>query len=187
MTKSNSREIGKKASLLIILLLILAALTALMLFLKSHNFESVGADVNDSGIEILKFNTEDVGSFTYTLQGESYTISRDGEYWKSDEENSLKLDTKAVNAMLSSCSDLKATAKISDDMSDAAEYGLDDAKFSLKIVYKDGSADTLKVGAENPMTAVNYVAVEPDGGIYTVEFSPETEFKNPSELQTVKE
>lgn len=179
MAESNSGT-GKRMKVLIVLLLVLAASTALMLFLKSHDFESE----KDKSIEILNFDTDDVSSFTYTLQGKSYNIYRDGNDWKSRDDSKLKLEYKTVNEMLSSCSDLSAKAKVSDDISKASEYGLDEANFSVTIEYKNGSFNTFKVGEENPMTATTYVSIEPEGGIYTMEFTPEAEFKIPSDLQS---
>ena len=179
---AENKRVSKKGLLLIFLIIVLIALTAIMFALKSNDFKNK-IDDTDSNIEMLKFDVDEVESFTYLLKGQSYTVKRDGENWISADDDSLKLNKKAVNAMLSSCSNMKADDKIADNMKDAAKYGLDNPNFMLNIKYKDGKETKIKSGIENAMISHTYVSIEPEGAIYTMEFSPESEFKEISQLK----
>ena len=94
----------KKQKIQMILILVVLVLCIGAYFLVSHMAKQEEQKEKDSETEgqttIAKIDADKVDAFSYEVDGKTYSYTKDGNDWKYDDDNSLKLDSSSINTML---------------------------------------------------------------------------------------
>lgn len=160
----------RKPVTLLLLLLVLVVLVLVLVGLRAYNRHIEEKAAQDAaGITMLTVDVDQVQSFSYPYDGSTLTfIQQDGE-WTCAEAPSVDLDDDMVKSMLNAATDLTTDTIVTNDLSEAADYGLDNPSFTLAIQKTNGTSSVLQVGDENPMVAVCYAYVEGDDRIFAMD------------------
>lgn len=122
--------------------------------------------VHQSGNDVCRFtfNYEDGTNFVVNIQqdGNSYT------YEAIPADPYFEYNTSRFRSMMFTLSTLTATSKIEEDPEDLSDYGLDNPKFNVNILYTDGSDITLYIGNETPIKNYYYCMTDKENTVYTI-------------------
>lgn len=172
---------SKKTRQLIIILVVLIVIgggTALLLLLPQggsgeEGVSSAGTSSTVESTYILEHETADISKILVENPEGSYTII------PGEEESSFTiegfedapLNDDAISAAAKMMGTLAALRDFG-EVSDLAQYGLDDPQTSLTATYKDGSEETLLIGDLLPGASANYyVMVEGKQQVYSASIS----------------
>ncbi len=117
-------------------------------------------------ITVTDFDVKDVTAFSYQLDGQTLSYTKEGEDWLYDGDNTLDLDEDVVETMLSSADSLTAEEAL-EEYDSLADYGLDTPANTIVITTPDGTT-TLLVGNSNEITGEYYVMKEGSDDVYLV-------------------
>jgi hypothetical protein len=167
MEQNSKRKIPGWARILI-LLAVLLVVTGAYAALRLYNDRQ--AEIEDASETILSVKEGQVVSFTYEKDGAVYTFARENRKsdWVYQQDPSLELEQNLVDNVLLTATEITTKQIISENLDEAAEYGLDDPCFTLNMMLKDGTEQVLYLGSVNAMTSDYYAAVEGDGRIFTL-------------------
>lgn len=161
---------SRKPVALILLLLVLAILILVLAGLRIYNRLAEEKAARDAaGITMLTVDVDKVQSFSYPFEGSLLTFTQQDGEWSCAQAPSVDLDDDMVKSMLNAATDLTTDTIVTNDLSEAAGYGLDDPSFTLTVQNTDGTSSVLQVGDENPMVAVCYAYVEGDDRIFAMD------------------
>ncbi len=188
-SKKQKRKPGKGATLLMVLLAILAALLATYALIKAYNARlDQAAKESIETTEMLKFEVDDVESFSYLSGDDLVTFERDGDDWVFTDDKKLDVDEDRVDDMLKSISSVKTQQVVAEivDPDKLGSYGLKNPSFPVSLNFEDGTGKTLYLGAENPMTQSTYARVDKES-VFMVESDLVDGFVPPEQLKKQEE
>lgn len=185
ISKKQKKKLGKGATLLMVLLAILAALLATYALIKAYNARlDQAAKESIETTEMLKFEVEDVESFSYLSGDDLVTFERDGDDWVFTDDKKLDVDEDRVDDMLKSISSVKTQQVVAEivDPDKLGSYGLKNPSFLVSLKFEDGTGKTLYLGAENPMTQSTYARVDQEA-VFMAESGLADMFVPPEQLK----
>ena len=112
-------------------------------------------------------------SLSFTYQGETVTLLRDGESWRYAGDDAFPLDTRRSRPWPAWLRNLTAASSI-DAPAELSEYGLDDPQCVIVVEKSDGMSVELRLGDYNSLVSAYYLQT-PDG-LYTVSSAVQTAF-----------
>lgn len=124
---------------------------------------------------VLEVDPDTVDSLSWTCEGESLAFHKDGS-WLYDEDSAFPVDEEKVQALLENFQALGA-AFIIEDVTDYAQYGLDDPVCTIDITAGD-TAYQITLGDYSTMDSQRYLSTG-DGNVYLVEDDPLEDFDIP--------
>ena len=149
---------------LLLLCLLLLCYFALKEFNRRQEEES-----QEETETILDLEAENINSFSFDLNGETVTFTREDESWSLAGDETFPVDTDALASLLNYFSPLQAVRKLEDVDSDLSEFGLDTPQNKFEIGLDDGKTSTITIGSTNSGTGDDYVMLNEDSDvIYTV-------------------
>ncbi len=155
---------------ILVLLIVLAVLVCALYGLKAYNARQDAAEEEGTYEAEWTCDESDITSLHYVLDGIEYRFDRDSDdKWVYRENPELDLSQSAVEGMVQTASSIYAGQFVTENLQNAADYGLDDPQFTLTITMKDGTERILYIGNENTMSNIYYAYLEEDERIFTIE------------------
>lgn len=158
----------KKQRQMIGMLLALVVLAAAFLGIRQYNknASSATSTTEDTQETVLDVNSDDITSFCYVYEGETYAFEKKDETWYYTDDHSLNLNQDRIKAMILKVAPLKADQVI-ENVTDMSQYGLADPERTIQYETADRSV-IINVGNLNSMTSQYYVAFPYEMKVYVV-------------------
>ena len=150
------------------MLLALVVLTAAFLGIRQYNknASSENSTTEDTQETVLDVNSNDITSFRYVYEGETYAFEKEDETWYYADDHSLNLNQDRIKAMILKVAPLKADQVI-ENVTDMSQYGLADPERTIQYETADRSV-IINVGNLNSMTSQYYIAFPSEMKVYAV-------------------
>ena len=150
------------------MLLALVVLAAVFLGIRQYNknIASATSTTEDTQETVLDVNSDDITSFCYVYEGETYAFEKKDETWYYTDDHSLNLNQDRIKAMILKVAPLKADQVI-ENVTDMSQYGLADPERTIQYETADRSV-IINVGNLNSMTSQYYVAFPSEMKVYVV-------------------
>ena len=150
------------------MLLALVVLAAAFLGIRQYNknASSATSTTEDTQETVLDVNSDDITSFRYVYEGETYAFEKKDETWYYTDDHSLNLNQERIKAMILKVAPLKADQVI-ENVTDMSQYGLADPERTIQYETADRSV-IINVGNLNSMTSQYYVAFPSEMKVYAV-------------------
>lgn len=158
----------KKQRQMIGMLLALVVLAAAFLGIRQYNKNASSAmsTTEDTQETVLDVNSDDIISFRYVYEGETYAFEKEDDTWYYADDHSLNLNQERIKAMILKVAPLKADQVI-ENVTDMSQYGLADPESTIQYETADRSV-IINVGNLNSMTSQYYVAFPSEMKVYVV-------------------
>ena len=117
---------------------------------------------------ILEVDAGTVQSLSWEYESETLAFHKDGT-WLYDEDEAFPVDEEKMNALLETFQAFGASFIIH-DVTDFAQYGLDDPVCTIDLATEDASYE-IQLGDYSTMDAQRYVSIG-DGNVYLVQDDP---------------
>ena len=158
----------KKQRQMIGMLLALVVLAAVFLGIRQYNknIASATSTTEDTQETVLDVNSNDITSFRYVYEGETYAFEKEDETWYYTDDHSLNLNQERIKAMILKVAPLKADQVI-ENVTDMSQYGLADPERTIQYETADRSV-IINVGNLNSMTSQYYIAFPSEMKVYVV-------------------
>lgn len=158
----------KKQRQMIGMLLALVMLVAAFLGIRQYNKNASSATsiTEDTQETVLDVNSDDITSFRYVYEGETYAFEKEDETWYYADDHSLNLNQDRIKAMILKVAPLKADQVIG-NVTDMSQYGLADPDRTIQYETADRSV-IINVGNLNSMTSQYYIAFPSEMKVYVV-------------------
>ena len=150
------------------MLLALVVLAAVFLGIRQYNKN----EANDTGVTesidetVLDVDYDDIISFSYVYDGETYSFEKEDDTWYSVEDHSLNLNQNRIKAMILKVAPLKVNQTIT-EVTDMSQYGLANPERTIQYETADRSV-IINVGSLNSMTSQYYIAFPSETTVYAV-------------------
>ena len=150
------------------MLLALVVLAAVFLGIRQYNknIASATSTTEDTQEMVLDVNSDDITSFRYVYEGETYAFEKKDETWYYTDDHSLNLNQERIKAMILKVAPLKADQVIG-NVTDMSQYGLADPDRTIQYETADRSV-IINVGNLNSMTSQYYIAFPSEMKVYVV-------------------
>ena len=150
------------------MLLALVVLAAAFLGIRQYNKNASSAASTTEGTQetVLDVNSDDITSFRYVYEGETYAFEKKDETWYYTDDHSLNLNQERIKAMILKVAPLKADQVI-ENVTDMSQYGLADPERTIQYETADRSV-IINVGNLNSMTSQYYIAFPSEMKVYVV-------------------
>ena len=150
------------------MLLALVVLAAAFLGIRQYNknASSENSTTEDTQETVLDVNSDDINSFRYVYEGETYAFEKEDETWYYADDHSLNLNQDRIKAMILKVAPLKADQVI-ENVTDMSQYGLADPERTIQYETADRSV-IINVGNLNSMTSQYYIAFPSEMKVYAV-------------------
>ena len=150
------------------MLLALVVLAAAFLGIRQYNknASSATSTTEDTQETVLDVNSDDIISFRYVYEGETYAFEKEDDTWYYADDHSLNLNQERIKAMILKVAPLKADQVI-ENVTDMSQYGLADPERTIQYETADRSV-IINVGNLNSMTSQYYVAFPSEMKVYVV-------------------
>ena len=150
------------------MLLALVVLAAVFLGIRQYNKNASSATsiTEDTQETVLDVNSDDITSFRYVYEGETYAFEKKDETWYYTDDHSLNLNQERIKAMILKVAPLKADQVI-ENVTDMSQYGLADPERTIQYETADRSV-IINVGNLNSMTSQYYIAFPSEMKVYVV-------------------
>ena len=150
------------------MLLALVVLAAAFLGIRQYNKNASSATsiTEDTQETVLDVNSDDITSFRYVYEGETYAFEKKDETWYYTDDHSLNLNQERIKAMILKVAPLKADQVI-ENVTDMSQYGLADPERTIQYETADRSV-IINVGNLNSMTSQYYIAFPSEMKVYAV-------------------
>ena len=158
----------KKQRQMIGMLLALVVLAAAFLGIRQYNknIASATSTTEDTQETVLDVNSDDITSFRYVYEGETYAFEKEDDTWYYTDDHSLNLNQDRIKAMILKVAPLKADQVI-ENVTDMSQYGLADPDRTIQYETADRSV-IINVGNLNSMTSQYYIAFPSEMKVYVV-------------------
>lgn len=147
----------KKQRQMIGMLLALVVLAAAFLGIRQYNKNASSATsiTEDTQETVLDVNSDDITSFRYVYEGETYAFEKEDETWYYADDHSLNLNQDRIKAMILKVAPLKADQVI-ENVTDMSQYETADRSVIINV------------GNLNSMTSQYYIAFPSEMKVYVV-------------------
>lgn len=150
------------------MLLALVVLAAAFLGIRQYNKNASSAafTTEDTQETVLDVNSDDITSFSYVYEGETYAFEKEDDTWYYADDHALNLNQERIKAMILKVAPLKADQVI-ENVTDMSQYGLADPERTIQYETADRSV-IINVGNLNSMTSQYYIAFPSEMEVYVV-------------------
>ena len=150
------------------MLLALVVLAAAFLGIRQYNknASSENSTTEDTQETVLDVNSDDITSFRYVYEGETYAFEKEDDTWYYADDHSLNLNQDRIKAMILKVAPLKADQVI-ENVTDMSQYGLADPERTIQYETADRSV-IINIGNLNSMTSQYYIAFPSEMKVYVV-------------------
>lgn len=150
------------------MLLALVVLAAAFRGIRQYNKNAASATstTEDTQETVLDVNSDDITSFSYVYEGETYSFEKVDDTWYYADDHSLNLKQERIKAMILKVAPLKVNQVI-ENVTDMSQYGLANPERTIQYETADRSV-IINVGNLNSMTIQYYIAFPSEMTVYVV-------------------
>lgn len=136
-------------------------------------------------ITVTDFEVSDITKFSYQLEGQTLSFTKEGENWHYDGDSSVDIDEDAVETLLSKAVNVTAEETVT-EYDTLADFGLETPSNTITITTEEGNT-TLLIGNQNEITNQYYLKKADSDVIYLVGSAVATGFNKTVEDLTAEE
>ncbi|MBO5523582.1 MAG: DUF4340 domain-containing protein [Roseburia sp.] len=136
-------------------------------------------------ITVTDFEVSDITKFSYQLEGQTLSFTKEGENWHYDGDSSVDIDEDAVETLLSKAVNVTAEETVT-EYDTLADFGLETPSNTITITTEEGNT-TLFIGNQNEITNQYYLKKADSDIIYLVGSAVATGFNKTVEDLTAEE
>lgn len=153
----------------LVLIGILALLAAYIFLVEAKREPPLEEAAVPTPAPLWEFGSDDLVKITATRRGETSSIERSDEGWRmtAPKEKEGETDSARVDSMVSQVANIKFTRAMA-DVSDPADFGLQEPDMQVTLVFSDGTVINLDIGDKNPRHTDYYMQKEGDPLVYLV-------------------
>ncbi len=149
--------------LLGVLLVLIVATAAATLLNPDNQVEEV-----ETVYLLSDLDTDSVTGLSWTYDGETVSLTSDGESWTDADDDSFPLDESYPESMVAALAEVTVTKTI-EEPAELSEYGLEEPSCTVTVTV-DGEETELLIGDENTLDGGYYLS-NGDGNVYIVDDS----------------
>ncbi len=161
----------KRTKNLIILLVILVFAVAIYVVASfvAKSEEKKNETPEETEITLVKKDVADIVSVAVASEKTSYLIELKSNAYKLADKDDFPLDQTVASNIVETVSSVVSTRLVAEDIGDVSEYGLDEPKYSISIVYSDGSKTEIKLGDYHKHADAYYLILNGESKIYLID------------------
>ncbi len=159
---------GKKLAFMAVILLAFMGGTLLAMRLNPETeITETEEDTQITSEKIMDFERDDIDSISWTVGEQTLDFHLNNDNWVYDEDESFPVNQGTLTTLISRMIDL-SSYNVIEDVSDFAEYGLDEPACTIEL---NGNVEIqVLLGDTTPMDGLRYVSIG-NGNVYMVESS----------------
>ena len=193
----------KQKTQMLILILIIVILAVCYIGVRHYNSskeEQEAAEEEANTVKVTDMEVSDVTAFSYTVEGTTYSYTKDGDSWLWDGDTAMDLEESQVETLLANACGITADEEIT-DYDELSDYGLADPAAEVTVTTADKTVG-IAVGDKNAITGNYYVKCDDSDSVYLIDTNlattfnvlpedmkveEETETEEPEETESVSE
>lgn len=178
-------EKQKKQLLVLLVLLILLILAYIGIsFYNTSKEEEEAEQAEAETIHVTSLSVSDITKFSYVLDGETLSFTKNGSDWSYDADQSIDMDEDAVETLLEKAVDITSTEEVT-EYDNLADFGLEEPANVILLTTEEATI-TIYVGSENEVTGDYYLMLADGDAIYVVDSTVATGFNKTIEDLTAE-
>ena len=168
--------------IVVILLLCIVAYFAAAQYAKNQEQNEKDSETQGQ-VNLTIANADDVDSFSYIVEGTTYSYTKSGDRCTCDNDVSLKLDADKITTLLDNLKKVTAAEAIT-DYDSLSDYGLDQPQNTITVTCGDETT-TIDIGDYNEMLSEYYIKVSGDENVYLADSTLKDAFsKTPDTMES---
>ncbi len=168
--RGNERNLfmKKQKIQLIVLLIVLIACIGGYFGASAYSKKKQAEEEKEESYTALALG-EDAEITGITVSGAevSYALVKEDDTWKFADNADAKVTESSVTTMTEDLAEITGDNEIA-DVTDFAQYGLDDPQLTIQFTLSDGTGHTVKIGDKNSTISRYYLQVDDSTTVYTV-------------------
>lgn len=181
-------EKQKKQLLVLLVLLILLILLILayvgISFYNTSKEEEEAEQAEAETIHVTSLSVSDITEFSYVLDGETLSFTKNGSDWSYDADQSIDIDEDVLETLLEKAADITSTEEVT-EYDNLADFGLEEPANVISLTTEEATT-TIYVGSENEVTGDYYLMLADGDTIYVVDSTVATGFNKTIEDLTAE-
>ncbi len=153
---------------LIVLLIVLIACIGGYFGASAYSKKKQAEEEKEESYTALALGEDaEVTGITVSGAEASYALVKEDDTWKFADNADAKVTESSVTTMTEDLAEITGDNEIA-DVTDFAQYGLDDPQLTIQFTLSDGTAHTVKIGDKNSTISRYYLQVDDSTTVYTV-------------------
>ena len=178
-------EKQKKQLLVLLVLLILLILAYIGIsFYNTSKEEEKAEQAEAETIHVTSLSVSDITEFSYVLDGETLSFTKNGSDWSYDADQSIDIDEDVLETLLEKAADITSTEEVT-EYDNLADFGLEEPANVISLTTEEATT-TIYVGSENEVTGDYYLMLADGDTIYVVDSTVATGFNKTIEDLTAE-
>lgn len=178
-------EKQKKQLLVLLVLLILLILAYIGIsFYNTSKEEEEAEQAEAETIHVTSLSVSDITEFSYVLDGETLSFTKNGSDWSYDADQSIDIDEDVLETLLEKAADITSTEEVT-EYDNLADFGLEEPANVISLTTEEATT-TIYVGSENEVTGDYYLMLADGDTIYVVDSTVATGFNKTIENLTAE-
>ena len=178
-------EKQKKQLLVLLVLLILLILAYIGIsFYNTSKEEEEAEQAEAETIHVTSLSVSDITEFSYVLDGETLSFTKNGSDWSYDADQSIDIDEDVLETLLEKAADITSTEEVT-EYDNLADFGLEEPANVISLTAEEATT-TIYVGSENEVTGDYYLMLADGDTIYVVDSTVATGFNKTIEDLTAE-
>lgn len=178
-------EKQKKQLLVLLVLLILLILAYIGIsFYNTSKEEEEAEQAEAETIHVTSLSVSDITEFSYVLDGETLSFTKNGSDWSYDADQSIDIDEDVLETLLEKAADITSTEEVT-EYDNLADFGLEEPANVISLTTEEATT-TIYVGSENEVTGDYYLMLADGDTIYVVDSTVATGFNKTIEDLTAE-
>lgn len=128
----------------------------------------------ETGTKLVTINKEDVSGYTIKTQDGEIELQKGDGGWQMIKPSALPLNNYSPDSWVDSFAGLMKESTVEAEPSDLAQFGLDQPAQEFTVKLKDGSSQTLSVGAAVPIQGFLYAKYSSSPEVFQISDSAVT-------------
>ena len=164
--------------LLVLLILLILAYIGISFYNTSKEEEA------EESIQVTSLSVSDITKFSYVLDGETLSFTKNGSDWSYDADQSIDIDEDVLETLLEKAADITSTEEVT-EYDNLADFGLEEPANVISLTTEEATT-TIYVGSENEVTGDYYLMLADGDTIYVVDSTVATGFNKTIEDLTAE-
>lgn len=170
-------------ALLAVVALLCAAYAGIRYYNKNQEKKEEEAEKAET-ISVTDLEVSDIIKFSYQLEGQQLSFTKEGDEWKYDGDTSLDMDEDAIETMLSKAVNVTAEEAVT-EYENLEDFGLENPSNTIMLATEEGET-ILYVGNQNEIMNQYYLKTADSDTIYLVGSAVATGFDKSIEELTAE-
>lgn len=153
---------------LIVLLIVLIACVGGYFAASAYSKKKQAEEESEESYTALSLGEDaEITAISVNAADTSYDLTKEEDTWKFADNADAKVKESSVSTMTADLADITGDNEIT-DVTDFAQYGLDDPQMTISFTLSDGTSHTVKIGDKNSTISRYYLQVDDSTTVYTV-------------------